>query len=136
MEEIFVLAFLGINNWKDIRKKEISVPAIGLFAIWGIARAFLNENICLEWLGALSLGILLIALSIISKGEIGMGDGMVLSALGTVLTFSQLLSVLMLGLLCCGISGFFLLAMGKISKKTEIPFVPFLLLGYIGGLVC
>lgn len=135
VEQIFVLAFLGINSWKDIRKREVSLLATGIFAVIGIINALWHGTICWEWIGAVGLGTALIALSVVSKGAVGMGDGLVLAALGTVLTFGELLGVFMMGLLCCSVWGIILLILPSTGKKTEIPFVPFLLLGYIGGLI-
>mgnify|MGYP006969026224 CR=1 FL=1 len=143
MEQIFVLAFLGINSWKDIRKREVSLLATGIFAVIGIINALWHGTICWEWIGAVGLGTALIALSVVSKGAVGMGDGLVpmiggifeLLARGTVLTFGELLGVFMMGLLCCSVWGIILLILPRTGRKTEIPFVPFLLLGYIGGLI-
>lgn len=108
-----------------------------------------NRNICCDWNHKCALarnyilgvdwgrriGTALIALSVVSKGAVGMGDGLVLAALGTVLTFGELLGVFMMGLLCCSVWGIILLILPRTGRKTEIPFVPFLLLGYIGGLI-
>ena len=135
VEQIFVLAFLGINSWKDIRKREVSLLATGIFAVIGIINALWHGTIFWEWIGAVGFGTALIALSVVSKGAVGMGDGLVLAALGTVLTFGELLGVFMMGLLCCSVWGIILLILPRTGRKTEIPFVPFLLLGYIGGLI-
>lgn len=134
MEWVFVLAFLGINSWKDIRRKEVSLLTIGMFAVVGIIKSLWCGDICWEWLGAVGLGAALIALSIISRGAVGMGDGLILAALGTMLTFEKLLGTFMLGLLCCSVWGIILLMLPG-TRRTELPFVPFLLLGYIGGLI-
>lgn len=135
VEQVLILAFLGINSWKDIRKREVSLLTIGIFAVMGMIHAFWNGTICWEWLGAVGLGTMLLALSVVSKGAVAMGDGLVLAALGTVLTFGELLGAFMLGLLCCSVWGIILLMLPRTGRKTEIPFVPFLLLGYIGGLI-
>ena len=37
MERICILAFLGINSWKDIRTREVSLLSIGVFGIVGMA---------------------------------------------------------------------------------------------------
>lgn len=101
----------------------------------GIINALWHGTIFWEWIGAVGFGTALIALSVVSKGAVGMGDGLVLAALGTVLTFGELLGVFMMGLLCCSVWGIILLILPRTGRKTEIPFVPFLLLGYIGGLI-
>ena len=39
MERICILAFLGINSWKDIHTREVSLLSIGVFGIVGMVRA-------------------------------------------------------------------------------------------------
>ena len=39
MERICILAFLGINSWKDIRTREVSILSIVVFGIVGMIRA-------------------------------------------------------------------------------------------------
>lgn len=39
MERICILAFLGINSWKDIRTREVSLLSIVVFGIVGMIRA-------------------------------------------------------------------------------------------------
>lgn len=51
VEQIFVLAFLGINSWKDIRKREVSLLATGIFAVIGIINALWHGTIFWEWIG-------------------------------------------------------------------------------------
>ena len=81
------------------------------------------------------MGAAVIMLSIISKGAVGMGDGLLFLSLGTVLSFEELLSAFLLGLFCCCFWGIVVLFLSGKGKKTEMPFVPFLMLGYIGGLI-
>ncbi len=63
------------------------------------------------------------------------GDGLLFLSLGTVLSFEELLSAFLLGLFCCCFWGIVVLFLSGKGKKTEMPFVPFLMLGYIGGLI-
>ena len=45
MERICILAFLGINSWKDIRTREVSLLSIGVFGIVGMVRVcFLGKE--------------------------------------------------------------------------------------------
>lgn len=131
--ELCVLVFLGWNSWIDIRKKEVSLTAIGLFGAVGMV-LLLYENgisgqICLPFLtGGVFLGI-----SRLTGGAVGAGDGLLLAALGTVLTWQELLRMLLLGMLGCGVCALVLLPVLRKGRKAEIPFVPFLLLGYVGG---
>ena len=135
MEQFCILAFLGINSWKDLRTREVSLLTTGLFGVVGMVRACFLGNLSLEWIGTAGLGAAVIALSILSKGAVGMGDGLLLLALGTVLSFRELLTSFLMGLLCCSFWGILLLLLPGRKKKMEIPFVPFLMVGYIGGLI-
>lgn len=136
MEQLCILIFLGINSWKDLRTREVSLLTICVFGAVGVVRACFIGGIDMEWVGNVSLGSAVIILSICSKGAVGIGDGLLLLALGTVLSFRQLLAVFLTGLLCCSFWGILLLLLPRGKKTVELPFVPFLLVGYIGGLIC
>ena len=61
MERICILAFLGINSWKDIRTREVSLLSIVVFGIVGMIRAcFLGTvSVDLVWnvcMGAAEIG--------------------------------------------------------------------------------
>ena len=135
MEQLCILTFLGINSWKDIQTREVSLLTIWIFGIAGFVRACFCGSVSIEWIATASVGGVVILLSIFSKGAVGMGDGFLLLALGTVLSFGELLTSFLLGLLCCSFWGITLLFLPGNRKKKEVPFVPFLLLGYIGGLI-
>ena len=72
-------------------------------------------------------------ISALTGGEIGAGDGLLIIAMGSVMTAGELIGILFAALLLCGIySGIQLLVLKK-QRDIEIPFVPFLLAGYLGG---
>ena len=135
MEQVCILTFLGVNSWKDIRTREVSLLTVGIFGIVGSVRACFLGTIGINWLAAAGIGGSVIVLGIVSNGAVGIGDGLLLLALGTVLSFGELLTTFLLGLLCCSFWGIILLVLPMNGKKKEIPLVPFLLLGYIGGLI-
>ena len=130
-----IISLLAFNSWKDIRKKEVSLWTILMFAVIGVIRSACVEGINVRRLAAIGIGGMVVVLSVLSKGEVGMGDGFLLMAMGTVLSAEQILGTLLIGLFCCCIWGIILLFLPKTGRKTEIPFVPFLLLGYVGGLI-
>lgn len=69
------------------------------------------------------------------QGEIGFGDGLLILAMGSVLKSGELLGVLSAALLLCGIYSGLQLLVFKKKRDTEIPFAPFLLVGYLGGIL-
>lgn len=90
MERICILAFLGINSWKDIRTREVSLLSIVVFGIMGMIRACFLGTVSVDLVWNVCMGAAVIMLSIISKGAVGMGDGLLFLSLGTVLSFEEL----------------------------------------------
>jgi prepilin signal peptidase PulO-like enzyme (type II secretory pathway) len=81
--------------------------------------------------GALVGGGFLLAISLISRGRVGMGDAK-LSALGAGLVgVNFVLVALFAGALAAAIVYLSLLSMGRITRTQPLPFAPFLAGGYI-----
>ena len=59
----------------------------------------------------------MIGLSIISKGAVGMGDGLLFLSLGTVLSFEELLSAFLLGLFAAVFGGIVVLFLSGKGEK-------------------
>lgn len=138
MEKIWetgILIFLGINSWRDIRKREVSLVFTGILATAGIIWRLSGKGISLEILPVAGVGLLLTGISVITRGALGMGDSLMLLALGTAMRaeefFLMLVGAVFTSAICAGI----LLTVLKKNRHTEIPFVPFLLLGYLGGVI-
>ena len=129
VKEICVLGFLGINSWIDIRKKQVSLLLIIIFAVCGTVWTIYSRRNVPEVLMCVGTGFLFVLISILTEGAVGMGDGWLLMALGTVLYPEEFFSTLFMGMICSAVwSG--IMMMGFCRKgSTEIPFVPFLLTG-------
>ena len=48
MERICILAFLGINSWKDIRTREVSLLSIVVFGIVGMVRTCFLRTVSVD----------------------------------------------------------------------------------------
>lgn len=135
MKEILVLTFLGVNAWMDLKKKQVSLAVIGIFSAAGLIWAICTGKISWQFFIPAVIGTFFLLISIMTKGALGMGDGWIMMALGTVLNVEEFLLMLFAGMLCCAVWAGILLIVFRKGKNTEIPFVPFLLLGYIGGVL-
>lgn len=118
-------------SYEDIRTHKIStwVLLAGLvlaivFLVWG---RVLPVG---EYLTGGALGISFIALSMLSK-EIGMGDGVVLMILGLMVGIRHLIGILFVALVLCATVAAVLCLLGKAKRKSRLPFVPFLLGGFL-----
>ncbi len=76
----------------------------------------------------------IILIALISGGMVGFGDGLLILTMGSVLGTGELAGILCGALLLCGIYSGIEYLMLKKSRSEEIPFVPFLLIGYLGGI--
>ena len=77
-------------------------------------------------------GIIVLAASVISKGQVGIGDGIVLTAAGGMLEGSESVEVFILSLLLVFIFSCIGLIIKKLSRKSALPFVPFYFAAYMG----
>ena len=135
MERYGTLLFLLFSSFLDIRKREISIPVTLLFGLAGVVYSVRTGRTMTDYLIPLGIGILILVGSVLTRGQIGMGDGWVLLALGCMLRMECYIQMACIGmLLAAAYSGVLMLVFRK-NRKTEIPLVPFLLLGYVGGMI-
>lgn len=135
INEVFTLVFLGINSWFDMKKKEISLAAVGIFGLLGLLISLHDGGLSWDFLIPAGISGGVIGLSIVTGGAVGMGDGLVLMALATMLRSGKFMAVLFMGLLSCAVCSLVLLLVFRKGRDWEIPFIPFVLLGYVGGLI-
>lgn len=90
------------------------------------SRAFMVDSfICLLMVVAILL------LSHFSKGHFGIGDGMLLSAICLMFGWQFLVTNMVLAFLSVGVWGLVMILSKKGHKKTLIPFVPFVAVGFV-----
>ena len=128
-KEWVIIIFLGLNTVKDIRKKEISLFLTIGFAMIGIFWRIWDESWLAGFWGVLP-GLALSALSLCCRDMVGFGDGLMVLVIGLYLGTACAVASLFRALLGCAFWGLFLIFTGRGSRKTELPFVPFLLVGF------
>jgi leader peptidase (prepilin peptidase)/N-methyltransferase len=131
-----VSIWLILCSWQDIRKKKIHLALIGAGFLCIAAYSFWSGGIT-SWNRAagLSLGIISLLLNPVTRGQIGIGDGLIVSIIGIGLGFNRLAFMLVYGLFGAAIFSIGLIIFRKVNRKDTIPFIPFLLFGYWGGLI-
>ena len=128
-----ILLFLAVNAGTDIYSMEVPCAFSVCFCVSGLICRILPgglpplQTICL-------LPCLLFAmLSGLRKEPVGQGDALVLCALSPMMTPEEMAGSLAFGLLLCGIFCVLVLAADRGNRESRIPFIPFLLAGYLGG---
>ena len=81
------------------------------------------------------IGLIFVGISIFTEDAVGLGDGWLIMALGTVMQPVELFSVIFIAVMCSAVWAGITLAIFHRKGCTEIPFVPFLLIGYLGGMI-
>ena len=118
-KSIITVICLGGLSVEDIRRKEISGWSLLITA--GIGLVLLAVDGC--WRVCLLLGWL-------TRESIGYGDGLVLLCMGGFMGISQLVRMWFAAITMAGLVAIFLLVVRHMQRKAELPFVPFLLMGY------
>lgn len=135
LREICVLGFLGFNTWTDIKRKEISLAAVIVFAAVALGWTVYTGDISLDFFLPVGISSLFLVVSILTKGALGMGDVWLIMALSIALELEEFLMMLLVGMVCSAVWAGILLAVLHKRRNAEIPFVPFLLIGYIGEML-
>ena len=131
MVEVCTAGFLAVSGWMDLRKREISLVLAGIYACAGVAYSVVNGRTAADFLVPVGIGALVLALGWLSRGAVGLGDGWILLSLGMMLDTGAYIRTVCIGLLLLSAWAAVLLAVFKKGRKTEVPLVPFLFLGYV-----
>ncbi|MCQ2537210.1 MAG: prepilin peptidase [Lachnospiraceae bacterium] len=122
---------LTIFSIIDIRRRSINIAAIIVFLALMVVLAILGPNDVKRILLGIIPGAVTVLLAIASRGKVGIGDGIILSGIGLWCGLQETLSIYFVSLLICSAVGVFMMIGKKASIKTELPFLPFLLVGYL-----
>lgn len=144
IESYVLLGTLGVHSFEDIKRKKITVSITLFSAILGVLLhlLFQRESIYSMLAGMLS-GAGIILFSKLSRGRIGMGDGLVFMLTGLYLGLWENLFLMLISFGLAGLWGLYQLLIQHKSRYHRMAFVPFLFLGYIllivgkgAGIVC
>lgn len=132
--EIILLIVLVIESIRDIKSRQIWIPLpISLIAAEIFFQTVQREIQIKELIVILILVVVLAAISMISKEALGMGDVWMMGSILVVLGMINGLECIYISFVLAGIYGG-VLWLKKRNRNVEIPFVPFLLAGSVGGL--
>lgn len=136
--EIVLFLFLAVCAVFDGLKRRVPLAVIWIgmltavcFRIGGI----MGETSPALTAAALLPGAGFFLLSFLTKEKVGYGDGWTLLMIGLFVGAYRCFLILLAGLVMESVVAMALLAIGKIKRDREIPFLPFLLLG-MGVVVC
>lgn len=131
---ICLIIILGVICVFDIKRKKIPVYMLIILAAAGIISNFTVGEFDIEKrIIAMLPGMILLIVSMITKQQIGYGDGMIILIMGLYIDMDDILSIVLSSFLLSSIAAIILMTVFKKKKNFEMAFSPFLLIGY--GLV-
>ena len=129
--EILSFSFLVTASIQDIQKKKLSSLLCIPFGILGILYISFSDKWDFPILLSLIPGAFFILLSFISRGQVGLGDGIALIILGLFLNIEGIICTTVTALLASSLFAFLMLLIKKKGRRYSFPFIPFLLFGDI-----
>nr|WP_308648513.1 prepilin peptidase [uncultured Agathobacter sp.] len=131
---ICLIIILGVICVFDIKRKKIPVYMLIILAAAGIISNFTIGEFDIEKrIIAMLPGMILLIVSMITKQQIGYGDGLIILIMGLYIDIDDILSIVLSSFLLSSIAAIILMTVFKKKKNFEMAFSPFLLIGY--GLV-
>lgn len=124
-----LLLFNGVLDW---RKREISLGSLLVFGAAGIGWNLLSRGQSpASAAGGAAVGLVFLGLGVVTRGMVGLGDGLLLGVLGLYLGFWDTFRLLCVGTCLAGLLSAAGILTGKRKWEDTIPFVPFLGLAFL-----
>lgn len=132
MREIGLFIFYGLTAFDDIKTKQVRMLEIIVFGILGIiVNIVWPVNSFESIICGLLVGIVLYLFSILTNEKIGKGDCFIIMVSGLYLGFIDVLVLIWISSLLALIYGLITIKRLKKDSSYEMPFVPFLLSGFL-----
>lgn len=126
-------SLLGISTVIDIKTRKVSFKILAVYGMLGILNLVFFDRQCLyAAFGGALIGILVLGISKLTKGGIGMGDGLLMIVTGVFLGAWGNIELFLGSLFLAAIFSVLYLIVKRKDRKKEIPLVPFLFLSYLG----
>ena len=120
---------LAVTSYIDIKKR--TVPELTHVWIIGMTLLTLGQvTMSSRWLGLVVISVPLMIIALLTKA-LGGGDVKLFATLGFLLGVGDILSIAFFAFVIAAGYALFLMIVMKKSKKTAIPFVPFITLGVV-----
>lgn len=125
------MLMLALCSYEDLRRKKISCnyPVVIAGVILFLQVVVFQQGIRKLFSGVV-IGLIILIIGVVSKGRIGLGDGILVCITGLTLDFWGNLNMVYYALILAAIVSLLLMFLKRLSRKQSIPFVPFLFLSY------
>lgn len=147
-QKLLTLCMLAVCTYTDIRYRRVYGWSLILYCILSIGGYISDEIISALGMSSVSIadmavrliadmaaglipGIICFVISWISRQSLGYGDSALIAVCGISLGLMNCLQLLFAAFFFAGIYGLVLIVIRRKSRKSDMPFVPFLFLGVV-----
>ncbi|MBR4027454.1 MAG: prepilin peptidase [Lachnospiraceae bacterium] len=123
--------FLTIQAIFDIKIKKLPNIVTFVGSIFGIFLMFIKNQMTISIMIAFLPAVICFFFAKISREAIGYGDVYLIGMLGFYCSITELIMICEISFMLAGIIALILLVVFRKNKQYEIPFVPFLLAGFL-----
>ncbi len=131
VKNLIIAGLLLYSSIRDIRYRRIRLYPVLYAGIALILCAAWDGADLGEAFGGMAAGGCVLLISRATKGKIGEGDACVLCVTGIGTGLVKNLEILCIGFFLAAILSGILFMTGKAGRNTRLPFIPFLLAGYL-----
>lgn len=132
--------YLAVAAIYDLKTKSISrqlellglVPVAAALIMSAVSGADLWEGIRMMLLGLIP-GVITAIIAYVTKGGIGLGDAAVILVIGCSVGLMPAVEILGTAFLMVCLFSVVLLIAGRMTRKSRLPFIPFLTAAYMAG---
>lgn len=131
MTALFIGIALAFATVADLRN--LTIPNRISLSVLMLSLLFMlfNQDLVIKNTIAMGItGVILMIAYFMSKKQIGLGDVKILVALSLFLGAEKMVELLLISTLLAGLFGLGGMVLKKLDKRTELPFMPFVFIGY------
>ena len=134
---LVVFAILITASIIDIRERRIPDNLIIAGVVIGLTITLFNpEHGFLDGLiGGTTAGLVMLLISCITKGGLGLGDVKLFGCIGIYLGLESTASAMLIAAVLSGLFSLVLICINRDNKKREIPFAPFIMAGALAAVM-
>lgn len=117
--------------WQDKKHLGISRPGLIVSVALLVTAGVFGEVSLQSRLSGGAVGVLLLMFGIFSKEALGLADAVIIAACGVAFGLYETVALSFFAAVYAGVFSVIMLVAKKATRKSRIPFLPFLLLGYV-----
>ena len=135
-QEAALFLVLTLLAYQDYREKKVNLFILLISGAAGtLAQAIAGQYTAGNLIAGIGVGVAVCLFSGVTRGKIGMGDGLVIVLCGIFLGFERNIMLCMAAIYLAGAAALLLFLMKKRGRNYRMPFVPFLWVSYVVDLL-